>query len=58
MMMFLTALPTTNPYMTMNVFSNSVVCFTMLNLTLNSLGVTVLRSYVNSFQYVVFPSTV
>lgn len=27
------SLPTTNPYMTMNVFSNSVVCFPMLSLT-------------------------
>lgn len=32
-MMFLIALPNTDPYMTMNVFSNSVVCFPMLNLT-------------------------
>jgi hypothetical protein len=57
MMMFFTVLLTTNPYMTMNVFNNSGL-FPYVESNLNSLGVTVLQSYVNSFQFVVFPSTV
>jgi len=57
--MFLTALPTTNPSLYVHECVHyKCSSFSYVESDLNSLGVTVLQSYVNSFQYVVFPSTV